>query len=137
MDVDSEVLVSSQACVTAGRRIKYYNNVLFHSVQQNFIVQTGDPTGTGKGGTSINGCVLLLGACTGILIAYDSTLQSEHLHRPPPVPAVFRLPEVYMLSHRHCAGSRTRCGFAVSRSQIALWRTLLTLRQDAVQDPVR
>ena len=37
-------------------RIKYYNNVLFHSVRQNFIVQTGDPTGTGKGGSSIDGC---------------------------------------------------------------------------------
>ena len=39
------------------RRIKYYNNVLFHKVERNFVVQTGDPTGTGKGGSSINGCV--------------------------------------------------------------------------------
>lgn len=37
------------------RRIKYYNNCLFHNVQQNFIAQTGDPTGTGKGGDSIYG----------------------------------------------------------------------------------
>ena len=36
-------------------RIKYYNNVLFHNVQANFIVQTGDPTGTGKGGDSVYG----------------------------------------------------------------------------------
>ncbi|GFR45740.1 hypothetical protein Agub_g7156, partial [Astrephomene gubernaculifera] len=36
-------------------KIKYYNNCLFHNVQRNFIVQTGDPTGTGKGGTSIYG----------------------------------------------------------------------------------
>ncbi|GIL87990.1 hypothetical protein Vretifemale_16028, partial [Volvox reticuliferus] len=36
-------------------KIKYYNNCLFHNVQHNFIVQTGDPTGTGKGGTSIYG----------------------------------------------------------------------------------
>ncbi|KAK9812707.1 hypothetical protein WJX72_002420 [[Myrmecia] bisecta] len=34
-------------------KIKYFNNVLFHNVQQNFIVQTGDPTGTGNGGESI------------------------------------------------------------------------------------
>ncbi|KAG0606259.1 hypothetical protein M758_9G126200 [Ceratodon purpureus] len=34
-------------------KIKYYNNCLFHSVQKDFIVQTGDPTGTGKGGDSI------------------------------------------------------------------------------------
>lgn len=33
--------------------IKYYNNCLFHSVQKDFIAQTGDPTGTGKGGQSI------------------------------------------------------------------------------------
>lgn len=37
------------------RRLKYYNNVLFHNVQSNFIVQTGDPTGTGKGGDSVYG----------------------------------------------------------------------------------
>ena len=36
-------------------RIKYYNNVLFHNVQQNFIAQSGDPTGTGTGGDSIYG----------------------------------------------------------------------------------
>lgn len=36
-------------------RIKYYNNCLFHNVQSNFIVQTGDPEGTGLGGSSIYG----------------------------------------------------------------------------------
>ena len=35
-------------------KIKYYNNVLFHNVTKDFIVQTGDPTGTGKGGDSIH-----------------------------------------------------------------------------------
>ncbi|CAK9828744.1 Peptidyl-prolyl cis-trans isomerase sig-7 [Anthophora retusa] len=39
-------------------KIKYYNWNLFHSVQSNFIAQTGDPTGTGKGGESIYGIVL-------------------------------------------------------------------------------
>jgi cyclophilin family peptidyl-prolyl cis-trans isomerase len=34
-------------------RIKYYNNVLFHNVQKGFLIQTGDPTGTGKGGDSV------------------------------------------------------------------------------------
>jgi Cyclophilin type peptidyl-prolyl cis-trans isomerase/CLD len=38
------------------RRIKYYNDVLFHNVQKGFIAQTGDPTGSGTGGTSIYGC---------------------------------------------------------------------------------
>ncbi|CAH1975764.1 unnamed protein product [Acanthoscelides obtectus] len=31
----------------------YYNGSLFHRNIKGFIVQTGDPTGTGKGGTSI------------------------------------------------------------------------------------
>lgn len=31
----------------------YYNNSLFHRNIKGFIVQTGDPTGTGKGGNSI------------------------------------------------------------------------------------
>ncbi|KOC62538.1 Peptidyl-prolyl cis-trans isomerase-like 4 [Habropoda laboriosa] len=39
-------------------KIKYYNWNLFHSVQSNFIAQTGDPTGTGKGGESVYGIVL-------------------------------------------------------------------------------
>lgn len=38
-------------------RIKYYNNCLFFNVQENFIAQTGDPTGTGKGGSSVYGYV--------------------------------------------------------------------------------
>jgi peptidyl-prolyl cis-trans isomerase-like 4 len=36
-------------------KIKFYNNCLFYNVQQNFIAQTGDPTGTGTGGTSVYG----------------------------------------------------------------------------------
>ena len=50
------VFVAVVTCGAACRcRTKYYNNVLFHSVQKDFIVQTGDPTGTGKGGESIYG----------------------------------------------------------------------------------
>ncbi|RKP22997.1 cyclophilin-like domain-containing protein, partial [Syncephalis pseudoplumigaleata] len=33
----------------------YYEDVIFHRVVRNFIVQTGDPTGTGMGGESIYG----------------------------------------------------------------------------------
>ncbi|KAK3042598.1 hypothetical protein RJ639_000850 [Escallonia herrerae] len=36
-----------------GRRIKYYNGCLFHTVQKDFTAQTGDPTGTGSGGDSV------------------------------------------------------------------------------------
>lgn len=33
----------------------YYNNCVFHRNIKGFIVQTGDPTGSGKGGNSIWG----------------------------------------------------------------------------------
>lgn len=38
-------------------KMKYYNFSLFHSVQQNLVAQTGDPTATGKGGESVYGMV--------------------------------------------------------------------------------
>lgn len=33
----------------------YYNGIIFHRIIPNFMVQTGDPTGTGRGGSSIYG----------------------------------------------------------------------------------
>ncbi|KAF9652894.1 hypothetical protein BDM02DRAFT_3088416 [Thelephora ganbajun] len=33
----------------------YYNGVIFHRIIADFMAQSGDPTGTGKGGTSIYG----------------------------------------------------------------------------------
>jgi peptidyl-prolyl cis-trans isomerase-like 4 len=38
-------------------KLKYYNNVLFYNVQANYIAQTGDPTGTGRGGSSVKGII--------------------------------------------------------------------------------
>ncbi|ROI57998.1 Peptidyl-prolyl cis-trans isomerase-like 4 [Anabarilius grahami] len=34
-------------------KIKYYNFCLIHNVQRDFMVQTGDPTGSGRGGESV------------------------------------------------------------------------------------
>ncbi|KAK2186029.1 hypothetical protein NP493_216g03008 [Ridgeia piscesae] len=34
-------------------KTKYYNFCLFHSVQRNLVAQTGDPTGSGRGGESV------------------------------------------------------------------------------------
>jgi peptidyl-prolyl cis-trans isomerase-like 4 len=39
-------------------KLKYYNGCLFFNVQRDFVVQCGDPTGTGKGGNSVYGCVV-------------------------------------------------------------------------------
>lgn len=36
---------------------KYYHQSLIYNIQQNYLVQMGDPTGTGKGGNSIYGIV--------------------------------------------------------------------------------
>jgi peptidyl-prolyl cis-trans isomerase-like 3 len=33
----------------------YYNNTIFHRNVSRFLIQGGDPTGTGKGGSSIYG----------------------------------------------------------------------------------
>uniref|UniRef100_A0A1I7XMR6 Peptidyl-prolyl cis-trans isomerase n=1 Tax=Heterorhabditis bacteriophora TaxID=37862 RepID=A0A1I7XMR6_HETBA len=34
-------------------KMKYYNLCQFHSIEQNYVAQTGDPSGTGRGGESI------------------------------------------------------------------------------------
>ncbi|KAJ3208546.1 Peptidyl-prolyl cis-trans isomerase cyp8 [Entophlyctis luteolus] len=59
MDVELFCDVAPKACfnfiklATSG----YYKNVLFHRLIRNFMVQTGDPDGTGRGGTSYFGHV--------------------------------------------------------------------------------
>ena len=53
--------VAAAECPTTSKnflklcKLKYYNNALFYNVQQDFILQCGDPTGTGRGGSSVDG----------------------------------------------------------------------------------
>nr|XP_002131898.1 peptidyl-prolyl cis-trans isomerase-like 4 [Ciona intestinalis] len=53
--VDLYVKERPRACLNFLKlcKVKYYNYCLFHSVQRNFVAQTGDPTGSGRGGESI------------------------------------------------------------------------------------
>lgn len=45
------ICVSSAACTPNQlAKTKYYNNCVFFSVEKDFVVRTGDPTNTGKGG---------------------------------------------------------------------------------------
>ncbi|KAJ3014531.1 Peptidyl-prolyl cis-trans isomerase cyp6 [Thoreauomyces humboldtii] len=57
--IDLEVEKAPKACTNFLKlcKIKAYNFVLFHNVQNNFTAQTGDPTGTGKGGESVWGAI--------------------------------------------------------------------------------
>ena len=59
LTIDLHVKACPNACKNFLKlcKVKYYNNVLLFNVQRNFIVQTGDPTGTGKGGSSVYGLV--------------------------------------------------------------------------------
>eukprot|EP01125_Pyxidicula_operculata_P014371 TRINITY_DN4780_c0_g1_i1.p1 TRINITY_DN4780_c0_g1~~TRINITY_DN4780_c0_g1_i1.p1 ORF type:complete len:511 (-),score=128.77 TRINITY_DN4780_c0_g1_i1:143-1675(-) len=36
-------------------KLKYYNNCIFHNIQKNYLAQTGDPDGNGRGGSSVYG----------------------------------------------------------------------------------
>ncbi len=49
------ILLDFPACLNFLKlcKVKYYNFCMFHNVERNFIAQTGDPTGTGRGGESI------------------------------------------------------------------------------------
>lgn len=54
------ILFAEQAPLAVDNFIKlaedgYYNGLIFHRVVADFVIQTGDPTGTGSGGTSASG----------------------------------------------------------------------------------
>ena len=49
--------IAPKACENFKTLVKrgYYNGIIFHRVIKNFMIQSGDPTGTGRGGESIWG----------------------------------------------------------------------------------
>ena len=51
-------------------KLKYYNNCLCYNVQKDYIVQMGDPTNTGTGGSSVWGVV----SCKGDKRYFDDEL---------------------------------------------------------------
>lgn len=57
LTIDLYIKQRPKACLNFLKlcKIKYYNFNLFHTVNQNFIAQTGDPTGSRNGGESIWG----------------------------------------------------------------------------------
>jgi peptidylprolyl isomerase len=58
-DIELELFpkVAPKACENFETLVKrgYYNGIIFHRVIKNFMIQSGDPTGTGRGGESIWG----------------------------------------------------------------------------------
>jgi len=56
-------------------KLKYYNGCLFHLVQKGRLVQTGDPSGTGTGGTSVYG---LLPGTEGLRSRFFADELSKH-----------------------------------------------------------
>ena len=51
-DKDAPKTVQNFVCLTEKG---YYDGLIFHRVSKNFVIQAGDPTGTGRGGGSIFG----------------------------------------------------------------------------------
>ncbi|KAH9384403.1 hypothetical protein HPB48_026410 [Haemaphysalis longicornis] len=49
LTVDLYTVERPRACLNFLKlcKLKYYNLCLFHKIEQNFVAQTGDPTGTG------------------------------------------------------------------------------------------
>lgn len=55
-DKDAPMAVENFECLVAKG---YYNGITFHRVSHGFVIQAGDPTGTGSGGTSVYGSAFM------------------------------------------------------------------------------
>ena len=89
----------------------YYNDVIFHRIIPNFMLQTGDPTGTGRGGSSIYGDKFedeihpsLKHTGAGILSMANSgpnTNGSQFLFVPPEIPQSSAIADSFAASPWH------------------------------------
>jgi len=59
-------------------KVKFYHFCLFHNVQAGFLAQTGDPTGTGRGGESIYR--RLFGDQAIYFVSYSCSLNVFHVN---------------------------------------------------------
>ena len=57
LDVYPDVAPGHSKNLIGLTKIGYYNDIIFHRIIKDFMIQTGDPTGTGRGGASIYGYV--------------------------------------------------------------------------------
>lgn len=94
IDVDTVRAPVTAANFLALCQLKYYNNCIFHRVERDFIAQTGDPTRTGTGGSSVYGlCSPGAGGAgaTGAAgaAATGSGLGKDGGDAPPPPPRFF------------------------------------------------
>lgn len=88
IDVDTVRAPVTAANFLALCTLKYYNNCIFHRVERDFIAQTGDPTRTGTGGSSVYGLCLPQAGAVGVAGAADAaggaTTRSGGDAAPPP-----------------------------------------------------
>lgn len=59
-------------------KVKYYNNVLVYNVQQNFMIQAGDPTGAC--GASSYVAMMWMCACIATCMSIIETSRPRHCH---------------------------------------------------------
>lgn len=81
-------------------KMKYYNNVIFHKIEKNFVAQCGDPSGTGTGGSSI----------------YSQILGPSHRFFPDEIHSHLRHNKVGLLCMNNMAPNENGSGFYITLS---------------------
>lgn len=95
--------------------LEYYNNTIFHRVVPGFIVQGGDPTGTGSGGESVYGAPFKV--C--IYISYINLLFSIHCS-----PTQVLKNQILCEMHTMCSSCLFMCCFSMFEYGLLNWELL-------------